>query len=147
MISDALKRAFEKKEKRGWDKWPKMYIFIDLHDVIIPGTYTHNNANKEFYPYAKCVLQYFTDDSRFCIILWTASHKTAIDEICEWLDYYDIKFDYINENPECHSTELLDVSKKPYFDLLLEDKAGFNAEYDWMNIMETLINMGEWEDY
>ena len=144
MIRDAINTAFRKKKRRGWDKWPKMYVFVDLHDVIIKGTYTRKNDGREFYPYAEEVLRHMTKDKRFCLVLWTSSHKDAIDDIYLWLCNHNIYFDYINENPECTSNDLLDVSSKPYFDLLFEDKAGFNGDLDWLVIKNTLIELKEW---
>ena len=145
MLKHAIYRAFDKKIKCGWHKWPKMYILIDLHDVIIHGTYTRNNDGRELYPGAKEVLQWLTDRKDICLILWTSSHKDAIDDILEWMDNLNIRFDYVNENPECKSNELLDTSKKIYMDLLLDDKAGFNGETDWFEIKDTLVEIGQWE--
>lgn len=146
MIDDAIKKAFEKKEIRGWDKWPKMYVLIDLHDVIIAGTYTRNNDGKKLYPYAKDVLKNMTKNNKLCLILWTSSHKDAIDDICLWLKDFDIQFDYINENPECFSTEILNVESKLYFDLLFDDKAGFVGNSDWLVVKDALMEVGEWLD-
>ena len=144
MISDAIKTAFEKKMRRGWDKWPKMYWAIDLHDVIIPGTYTINNEGRQLYPYAKEVLQWLTGREDMCLILFTSSHTSSIAEILTWLEKEEIEVDYVNENPECLSNELCSFDSKFYFDMLLEDKAGFVGFSDWLSIKHTLINLDEW---
>ena len=130
-IEHAIKRAFDKKAERGWDKWPKMYIMVDLHDVIIPGTYTLNNEGRSFCFMAKEVLQKMTKNDKICLILWTSSYPDAITDISLWLSKFNIKFDYIGGNPECLSTDILDVEHKPYFDLLFDDKAGFEGDSDW----------------
>lgn len=144
MISKAIETAFKKKMVRGWDKWPRMYWVIDLHDVIIPGTYTRNNENRQFYPYAQEVLQWLTNRKDMCIILWTSSHDDAVMDILQWLAQNDVKFDYHNGNPECKNTELCDFKDKFYFDICLEDKAGFEPE-DWLVIKETLLKLNEWD--
>ena len=46
----------------------------------------------------------------------------------------NINFDYINENPEINSNKLSDFSKKFYFNIGLDDKCGFDAEQDWLDI-------------
>jgi hypothetical protein len=69
MIKNAIYRAFEKKKKYGWGQWPKLFWAIDLHDVIIPGTYTRNNDNREFFPYAKEALQLISQSPKMSIIL------------------------------------------------------------------------------
>jgi len=43
----------------------------------------------------------------------------------------NIIFDYVNENPECPSTELADFSRKMYYNFLIDDKSGFDPETDW----------------
>lgn len=145
MISDAIKSAFSKKNVRGWDRWPRMYWAIDLHDVIIPGTYTRDNAGRHFYPKSKEVLQWLTDRKDMCIILYTSSHEDAIADIVKWLALNDIKVDYVNCNPECTDTNLCSFSGKFYFDVMLEDKAGFLGWTDWEEIKKTLVAIDEWE--
>ena len=148
-LRDAIIRAFDKKKARekrdehgNW-KYP-MYRLIDLHDVIIPGTYTRNNEGKKFYPGAEEVLNWLTVRGNMCIILWTSSHVDSVKDIVFWFAEHKIAFNYINRNPEVESNELLNTSAKPYFDLLLDDKAGFNGETDWLLIKQTLIDIGEW---
>lgn len=145
MIEKAIINAFKKKEQRGWDKWPRMFWAIDLHDVIIPGTYTLNNSGRELYPHAGLILRWLTNRKDMCMILFTSSHKESIDDILGWLKKQEIVFDYVNENPECPNNDLCDFSKKLYFDVMLEDKAGFDGLVDWKNIMIALKDIGEWD--
>lgn len=145
MIAHAVYNAFRKKQERGWDKWPKIYWFVDLHDVIIRGTYTRNNEGKEFYPDGKEVLRWLTNRKDMCLILYTSSHQDAIKDILAWFAEYSIHFDYVNENPECKNTDICDFTDKPYFDILLEDKAGFNGNKGWIDIKNALKDLGEWD--
>lgn len=144
-LERAILKAFQKKAKFGWKKYKSLYWAIDLHDVIIPGTYTRNNEGRQFYPFAEEVLKWFTDRKDMCIILYTSSHKDSIYDILSWLGNFGICFDYVNENPECENSDLCDFSSKIYFDILLEDKAGFYGMEDWKNIKETLQDLGEWD--
>jgi hypothetical protein len=130
-LKDAIQRAFNKKDERGWDKWPKLYILIDLHDVIIEGTYTRYNEKRKYHNMCEKVLKKLSENEKVCLILWTSSHNDAISDILDELSEKGIVFDYVNENPECVSTDILNVEKKPYFDLLFDDKAGFNGDEDW----------------
>ncbi len=150
MIEHAIYNAFYKKEKRekldiygNW-KYP-MFWAIDLHDVIIPGTYTRNNDKREFYPDAKEVLQWLTNREDMCIILYTSSHKDSISDIIKWLGDNQIKMDFVNENPLCPNTELCDFSGKFYMDILLEDKAGFVGGTDWTEIKRVLTGLNQWK--
>lgn len=129
----------------GWKKWPWMYWAIDLHDVIIPGTYTKNNEGRAFYPHALEVLRWLTNRQDMKLILFTSSHKESAHEILDWMQAQGVRFSYFNENPECKNSDLCDFSSKFYFDMMLEDKAGFEGMEDWLSIKQTLIDIGEWE--
>lgn len=147
MLSDAIITAFRKKSERGWNGFP-MYWAIDLHDVIIHDSYTPNNDHPRFmYSGAEEVLQLLSKRKDMSLILFTSSYDKPINDILRWLDdESNIRFDYINGNPECKNTELCDFSRKFYFDIMLEDKAGFNARSDWWVIRSTLKNIGEWTE-
>ena len=144
MLKEAVQTAFEKKMRRGWDKWPRLYWAIDLHDVIIPGTYTRLNENKQFYPYAQEVLQWLTNRKDMCLILFTSSHTDSLTNVVQWINEFGINFDYINCNPECPDNELCSFAAKFFFDIMLEDKAGFNGLTDWGTIKLTLNGLDEW---
>ena len=47
--------------------------------------------------------------------------------------------DLINNNPEFKKTDICDFTEKFYFDILLDDKAGFEGEKDWKDIYNFLI--------
>lgn len=145
MIRHAINTAFQKKRERGWDKWPRMYWAIDLHDVIIKGTYTRNNEGRAFYPDGKEVLQWLSGRKDMCMILYTSSHRDSIEDITRWLGDNGIRFDYVNCNPECANTQLCDFGSKFYFDIMLEDKAGFDGNWGWIEIKRALIELGEWD--
>ena len=146
MLKDAIIRAFDKKAKRNAGKtWEyPMYWAIDLHDVIIPGTYTRNNDNLQYFSGALEVLKWLTNRNEMSIILFTSSHQSSINDILNWMDKDGIKFNYVNENPECTSNDLCCFDKKMYMDMMLEDKAGFNGDTDWHVVKETLNNLGWW---
>jgi len=136
-----IKRAFEQKKERGW---PVLYFAIDLHDTIIKGTYSKFNEGREFYPYAKEVLQWLTKRPDMKLILWTSSHPEPIADILSWLESHDIKFDFVNENPDCKNTKLCDFSKKLYMSVILDDKAGYDGETGWIFLAAELkIATGE----
>lgn len=126
-------------------KWPHVYIAIDIHDTIFKGTYQKNNEGKVFYPWAKEVLQQLSRDPRVKLIIYTASHEGPARGVISWLAEHDIKIFALNENPDHTGTDLCDFSRKFYFDILLEDKAGFEGWKDWFHIMKELQRMGKWE--
>lgn len=136
-----IKRAFKKKRER---KYPILYVAVDLHETIITPTYKKNNDGATLYPGAVEVLSNWTKRPDVKLILWTSSHSEPARQQARKLAEHGILFDAFNINPNEPSTDLCDFSKKFYFDILLDDKANFDAETDWLKIKETLIELGEW---
>ena len=128
---------FEYKEKRNWDK---TYWFLDLHSTILKPNYSVGNIPTEFYPYAKETLQLLTKLSDVVLIMYTCSHPNEIEEYINFFESNNIHFDYINENPEV----ITDTNgygcydKKPYINVLLDDKAGFSGEEDWVLVLNLM---------
>lgn len=139
--ADFISHAFEKVRSKGW---PFVYFAVDIHDTIFKGTYTKNNEGKKFYPWAERVLRNLSKNPKVKIILYTASHEQPARDVIAWLAEHDIEVFALNENPDHTGTELCDFSKKFYFDILLEDKAGFKGWQDWYIIMKELQKIGEW---
>lgn len=136
-----VRATFEQKVKRGWDT---IYILIDVHGVLIPGSYHLKNDFTVYCPEELEVLEWFTNREDIKIILWTSSYASEVTDIMNWFGDKGIFFDYVNENPECRHTQYADFSRKPYFNILFDDKAGFEPGSDWKAIKEELISIGEW---
>lgn len=143
MNGKSIEQAFRDKKERGWQK---LYWFIDLHGTIIEGKYNKFNVGANFYPNATKVLANLSKRDDIVLVLWTSSHKESIDRLLPVFDFYGIKFKYINENPECENTELCDFSKKPYFNVVIDDKGFFNAKIGWLIIEQELRRIGEWKE-
>jgi hypothetical protein len=134
-IRDAILRAVDKKQNRGYDK---LYWAIDLHNSIIRRGMENRTEEEQFFPYAIPVLQILTHRSDMVLILFTSSTKETADHAIEFMRKFGIYFDYVNCNPDFPSNDLYDFSTKFAFDVMVEDKAGFNGETDWKEILETL---------
>jgi hypothetical protein len=131
MIINAFQNALNTKIKRQWDF---IYIAIDLHGTICEGHY-ENDQSVEIYPYAEDVLRIFTEAAFIKTILYTCTHAHDIEQYLKIFSSKGIHFDYVNENPECPSTNLADFSKKLHYNALIDDKAGFDPA-DWKLILE-----------
>jgi hypothetical protein len=120
---------------------------IDLHGTIIPGgkSTTDQNDYQEFYPDAKEVLQWATGRKDIFLILWTSTPMSRMDDVLVWLSKHGIVFDFINGNPHAKDTPRSCFDKKPYFNILLDDRAGFEPETDWTAIKNELIAIGQWD--
>lgn len=134
-----LVNHFDYKEKRGWDK---TYWFFDIHGTILKPNYQAGNIPKEFYPHAKEAMQLISKLPDVCMVLYTCSHPHEIEQYLEFFKENNIHFQYVNENPEV-VTDLNGYGcydKKPYINVLFEDKAGFNPETEWLEVLELLTS-------
>lgn len=120
------------KYKRNWDT---LYFAVDLHGTIIE-RYT-GDAIKP-YPWAADVLRELSRRPDIILILYTSSYQENLKPFYEWCSYQGITFKYLNENPECPNNKTGDFSQKFYFNVLLDDRAGFNPETDWYEVKKTL---------
>jgi hypothetical protein len=128
-----IANAFDKAKQRDWDK---IYIAIDLHGTVIQPDY--EKTATLYYPYAKDCLQYLTNRKDVKLIMYTCSHKDEIDKYISMFNKDGIVFDYINENPDVKDTKMGDFGVKPYFNILFEDKAGFDPS-NWKLILNEFI--------
>lgn len=131
----AIKRFYNDKEKRGWNKG---YFFVDIHGTILKPNYTAGKTPTEAYPYAIETLQFLSSLPDIDMVLYTCSHPHEIDEYIELFKKSNIKFKFINENPEV-ATQIGGYGcydKKPYMNVLFEDKAGFDPEVEWLEVLE-----------
>lgn len=134
-LENSIRREFQKKIDRNWDT---IYWMIDFHDTIIPGMYKLDDGDSEFYPYAVEALQELTKREDVCLILWTSSHEHYLEKHLNRMKDLGIEFKYFNKNPECETSELCNFDDKFYFNVILDDKAGFDGTEDWEMIKNLL---------
>ena len=132
----AVVKALDKCDKNAW---PCIYWAIDLHGTLIPSSRKKGEEVLELYPDAELVLRQITQVRKDKIILFTATNFKQTDKIVDWLlKTYNIPIAAVNKNPMVPDAEYTDFSKKFYFDILLDDKAGFEPDKDWTIILDTL---------
>lgn len=122
-------------------KWYHTYWFIDLHGVISKPDYRKISKEINYYPYTKETLQYISEKRPdIVLILFTSSHPDEIEVYMDILKKDGIHFKYVNENPEINDSNgsFGCYDKKPYYNVLLDDKAGFDPNSDWKEILNYL---------
>jgi len=132
-----IENTFRLKAERRWDM---LYVAIDLHGTIVKPGHEHF----DFYSGAIEVMKWFASRSDFKVILWTSSHQREIDAFLRECALKEIRIDFVNENPIEPDSVLACFDKKFYFNILLDDKAGFVGETDWLKIKNALIELGVW---
>lgn len=131
-IVKAIDKALKNKEKRGWDK---IYFYFDIHETILYPDYNNEDPLK-FYEHAKEVLQYLSNRKDIEMGLFTCSYPQEIKRYKKFFKENGIVFKYANKNPDVEDTAYGYYEDKPYFNVLFEDKAGFDGENDWLKIKE-----------
>ena len=135
IIKSIEKNHFEYKVLRNWDK---TYWFFDIHGTILKPNYEYGKIPTEFYPHALETLQFISGLSDIVMCLYTCSHPHEIEEYIKLFKENNINFKYINENPEVKTQ--LDgygcYDKKPYMNVLFEDKSGFDPETEWEEVLK-----------
>ena len=139
-IIKSIQLAEQKQKERKYDY---LYWCIDLHGVILTPTYKLDNKGSKFYPYALETLNYLSNSGNHALILWTSSYPHIALPIKRDFEQKGIFFKYFNENPDFGVTEICDFSKKFFFDILLDDKAGFEGDTDWKIIFKYLTMKGK----
>lgn len=125
---------FELLKKRK--DWKHVYYAFDLHGTIVKPNYEVGNIPKEFYPYAKEVLQMLSKRSDIIMYIYTCSHPHEQVQYLQYFKEHGIEFKWVNKNPEV----LTDnkgygyYEDKPYFNVLFEDKASFNPNTEWEEV-------------
>jgi len=135
MITRAIQNCITHAQEKNWEK---MYWAIDIHGTVLKPTYKKGVLSTEFYPYAKETLQYISQRSNIVCILYTCSYP---EEIVEYLKYFEasgIHFEYVNRNPDVCTGAYGYYDNKFYFNILFEDKAGFDPTTEWKAVLDLL---------
>lgn len=133
-IEYSLEKWYNKKISKGWYK---TYFAFDVHGTILLPKY-NSDTEFEFYSHAKETLQIISKRPDIVMIIYTSSYPEQIKIYNKFFKKNKIFFDYFNENPEQIDNAYGYYKNKPYFDIYLEDKAGFNPEFDWL-LLKVLI--------
>lgn len=131
-IVKAFENAYEKKEKRGWEH---IYVFVDIHDTIFKATYNEKETFK-YYKDAKNALKMMSKQKDIILGLSTCSYPAEIGKYLDKLADDGIEFTLVNDNPMEKNTNYACFDHKPYFNVLIEDKAGFDPDVEWYRIFK-----------
>lgn len=125
-----IKNMFDHAEKK---QWFETYWCIDVHGTLSEPDYRKTVKEIVYYPYAKETLQLMSQRADIIMIMSTSSFPDEIEVYKETFEKDNIHFKYINENPEISNAKgsFGYYEKKYYFNVLMEDKSGFNPYRDW----------------
>jgi hypothetical protein len=134
-IDKMFKHSFEKQ-------WFLTYWAFDIHGVIFRPNYRKNSKDAVYYPMAKETLQLISKRSDIVMIMFTSSYPEEIKHYYEVLKNDGIIFKYINENPDIDSLKgnFGYYENKFYYNVMFEDKAGFDPEVEWHQIYSLMTH-------
>ena len=135
MFQDALINAWSTAKARNWNK---LYFAVDLHRTCLIPNY-EKGIPTQFYAGAEETLRTMSERSDIVLIMYTCSHPEEIELYKELFISKGITFIYVNENPEVPDNVYGYFKDKFYFNVLLDDKAGFNPTYDW-EVVKNFLN-------
>lgn len=136
-IIKVFEAAFKRMKEKNWDY---IYVMVDVHGTIFKPCYK-NEENFEEYPFARKALHLMSENPKIKIILWSSTRRAVMN------DYFlaltpDVYVDFINGNDDVTVTkddvDSMDFSMKPYFNVGIDDKFGFEPETDWEEIYNWL---------
>jgi len=135
MIVDWIRKMF----KHSFEKeWFHTYWGFDIHGTILIPTFRKDSYDSDFYPWAKETLQLISKRKDVVMILYTSSYPKEIEHYIQVFNENNIHFKYINENPEIDTAKgnFGHYEDKFYFNVLFEDKAGFDPETEWKQVYD-----------
>lgn len=112
-----VERLLDEYYKHG-----KLIVAFDFDNTIFD---YHNNGGD--YSQVINLLKECTDYECVMILFTANDNKEKQDWMIQYCNHFGIAVDYVNENPEVLGT------KKPYYNILLDDRAGLYEAYDILN--------------
>ncbi len=133
-----INKLAEKSQKY---QYYETYWCFDLHGVIIEPNYDKEDKIIRFYPYALLALKLLSARDDVRLILHTSSYPEELERYIERFKKHNVHFNYVSENPEIsvEKGHFGYYEKKFYFDLMFEDKAGFDPD-TWQELVEVIEN-------
>lgn len=117
--------------------WDSIYVLVDVHGVMMEPNY--KGISTIIYPQCLEPLRMLSKDKHVKLIMWTCSNADHLDLYWQMFRDQDVVFDYINKNPEVAFKDSIgDYSVKLYANVIMDDKAGFEPESDWAELLEYL---------
>lgn len=155
-ISELLDGRITENIRRGYKT---LYVMLDVHGTLVrPSKETHiatgdteesvplATTSVDFYPQALQCLKLLKQNAKIGVklILWTSGKREAVLDIVHRMKAEaGVEVDFINENPDYPGNSYADFSKKFCFDVLFDDKAGFDPEADWIELHKFLVKGGK----
>jgi hypothetical protein len=149
MILDHIVNTYKYAKDRRWDT---IYWAIDLHGTILESSYKRQNVDiMSVFDHVIPALLKLSEREDTKIYIFSCTLKSEYEMYMNYFKNLGVDFKWINENPEAKDTTYGCYRYKPYFNILLDDKAGFDPHLwkyideiiDWLPTIEK-SNIVDW---
>lgn len=129
-LDTVIRNAYIYNKKVGRDK---IFISVDIHDTIAQANYA--DEMPEVIETAMDALRKLNKFPEIVLILFSSSYNH--EQYISYFIHHGVRFKYFNENPEVCDTKTGDFSKKFFYNVLIDDKAGFELS-DWDVVVDSI---------
>lgn len=119
-----------KRLEEDYLKYGSLFIAFDFDDTIFPFKNKGDTCFEVQSLLRKC------DKLGFILILFTAREGASLAFSKRFCERIEIKYTFVNENP-------IMKTRKPYYNLLLDDKAGLDSTFEILTTLITNIEDGK----
>jgi hypothetical protein len=122
-LHECVNRLVNDYKKHG-----NLYIAFDFDCTV----FDYHNVGDTFPKMEKLLC--FLKENKFKLLLFTGNEGSRLEEIIKYCKDRGYEPDYVNENPIMKTT-------KPYYNILLDDRAGLREAYETIVIMLNIFNI------
>jgi hypothetical protein len=123
-LLQSITKAYKTAVQREWNT---IYVLVDVHDTIADSNYTSDVV--KFFPHAIDALKKLSKLPEVYLVLWTSCYEQDYSKYLDKLKELGVEFKAVNKTP-IQNTKTGCFDLKPYFSILIDDKAGFDPN-DW----------------
>lgn len=124
IVNNAVVKAYMQFELKKWDK---LYVALDIHDTVTRADY--EDVSEHLYVSAIEPLAEVSKLPEVEIILFSSCYPKDYQAYIEMFARHGVKISNFNANPEVGNTKTGCFDSKFYYNVLVDDKAGFEP---WM---------------
>jgi len=121
-LNESVKRLVSDYKKHG-----NLFVAFDFDNTVFD-YFTQGDT----YPKIEDLLC-FLKKKGFKLILFTGNEGSKLDDIIEYCNERGYRPDYVNESPVMKTI-------KPYYNILLDDRAGLNDAYQTLVLTLNILN-------
>ena len=126
---DVFEVDFQKRLEQDYIKHGSLYVAYDFDNTIYDTHSQGINFNKIIDLIREC------KRLKFSLILFTAKEGNDLAVVQKFLKTNSIPYDYVNKSPVM-------ATRKPYYNILLDDRAGLHEAYMSLSNLVNKIENG-----